>query len=82
MSEHHPEDDRPRMDVEVVDTSISASAEAVTRPAAGEDDPQRTGEVRARIDVTVECCCGNEVRVGTVQKGVICQGCGRRWQLL
>jgi hypothetical protein len=77
----HPSDERPRMDVAVTETSISASAEAITRPVVGKDNPQRKGEVTVSVDVTVECPCGNEVLVGTVQRGVTCQGCGRRWRL-
>lgn len=77
---YHPEEKRPRMEVEVVDTSVSASAEAVTRPVVGKDHPQRKGEVTMTVRVTVKCPCGKEVTVYSDQ-GVTCQCCGRRWSV-
>lgn len=81
VGNHHPEDQRPRMDVEVVDASVSATAEAVTAPIVGKDYDQRKGEITARIRVTVECPCGTEVTVVTVQPSGTCRECGRRWEL-
>jgi hypothetical protein len=75
----HPEDERPRMDVEVVETSVSASAEAITRPVVGQEEPQRKGEVSVRTVVKIQCPCDEIVTLDSVQKRVICQGCGRRW---
>ena len=75
---YHSEEKRPRIEVEVVGTSVSASAEAVTRPVVGQDRPQRKGEVTMKARVTVECPCGKEVTVYSDQ-GVTCQGCGRGW---
>lgn len=71
----------------VVDTSIEATATAHTRPVVGQDRKQRTGTVRVRSRVVVECTCGAEVTLHSIQGSVICQGgtesepCGRRWEL-
>jgi hypothetical protein len=81
MDTHHPEDKRPRMDVNVIDTDISASAEAVTRPVVGKDQPKRTGDVYVRFRVMVECLCGENTTVYSAQTTVTCQGCGRRWEV-
>lgn len=78
-AEHHPEDERPRMEVEVVEASASASAEAITRPVVGKDQPQRKGEVSVRTIVKVACPCGETVTVDSIQRSAVCQGCGRRW---
>lgn len=82
MGEHHPKDERPRKDAEVVGTSVSAEAEAVTRPIVGKDYPQRFGEITTRVQITVECLCGDDVTAYSVQSKVNCQGCGREWRLL
>jgi hypothetical protein len=78
---HHPEDKRPRMDVDVIDTDISASAEAVTRPVVGKDYPNRHGDVYVRFQVTIDCLCGEDTTVYSSQTRVTCRGCGRRWRV-
>ena len=79
--DNHPESERPRMDVDVVETKASAEAEAVTRPIVGEEHDKRTGEVSVKVRVVVECCCGEEVTIHTIQPSVMCSGCGRRWKM-
>ena len=68
-------------DVAVLDTSISATAEAQTRPIVGEDYAKRDGSVSIAAKVVVECTCGQEVTVRSMQTGSTCQGCGRRWEM-
>ena len=76
----HPEDQRPRMDVEVLEANASAEAEAVTRPIGGKNEPKRTGEVSVRTVIKIKCTCDTTITMDSVQKSVICQSCGRRWE--
>jgi hypothetical protein len=80
FEEDHPSEERPRTSVEVVDTNVSASSEAVTRSVVGKEIPNREGEVDIQVTVTVECTCGENVTVYNNQ-GVNCGGCGRRWEV-
>lgn len=75
----HPKDQRPRMDVEVLEANASASAEAITRPIAGKNDLDRVGEVSVRTIIKIKCTCDTTITMDSVQKSVICQDCGRRW---
>lgn len=76
----HPEEERPRMDVTVIDSSVSASAEAITRPVVGEDEPQLKGRVSVRTVIDIHCPCGKTVTLDSIQSAVTCQRCGRRWE--
>lgn len=78
---HHPEDKRPRMDVDVVETDISASAEAKTGPVAGKDGPYRKGQIAVRFEVTIECPCGEFPTAYSNQSTMTCHGCGRQWKV-
>lgn len=37
--------------------------------------------VGARVFVNLVCECGNDVTITTIQRTVICQGCGSEWRL-
>jgi len=76
----HPENQRPRMSVEVLEANASTSAEAVTRPIAGKDDLDRVGEVSVRTIIKIKCTCDTTITMDSVQKSVVCQECGRRWK--
>jgi len=79
---YHDEDERPRKSVDVVSSDFEVQAEAVTRPVSGRDDPQVFGEVEIGFTITVECVCGNEVRVLSIQRGSgTCSECGRGWEV-
>lgn len=66
---------------QIIDATASADARHTVRSIAGEAVERREGMVTSHVEVRVECVCGSEVRIGTIQTTVICQECRTEWRL-
>lgn len=76
MASDSSDTDNPR----VIDVGGTASIDSTWPPTVDGDDLKR-GSVSANVCVDMVCVCGNDVRLGTIQRSVICQGCGTEWRL-